>query len=291
MAVLLEFLWLFASVLLMLSKAARALHVEKYATVVTECTRWCLKVFVTCSCMTAHEAHDDTQRTDIGPVTSIEKKKQKRNEKRKRGKAARRALLALTSATLTHNGKNVKKGADRALLALMASIKDVYFRQVSHFLEEGNKHHERRGQLPPTLVVRDNLWDLQCALLRKFLELAKKHGASASDPRVLLGYHGTSAGNAEKIILAGFCPTCRRSNGAGAYFSGQLEFSATYARQQCTGDTLLVILLLDGQRVCNGHMYEHQHLRGHPDSPLLINAAECVFDEEYAMHIARLRGF
>jgi hypothetical protein len=277
----------------MLSKAARALHVEKYATVVIECTRWCLKVFVTCSCMTAHEAHDDTQRTDIGPVTSIEKKKQKRNEKRKRAKAARRALLALTSATLTHNGKNVKKGADRALLALMASIKDVYFRQVSHFLEEGNKHHERRGQLPPTLVVRDNVWDLQCALLRKFLELAKKHGASASDPRVLFGYHGTSTGNAEKIMCQGFSPRCRHSGFSGAFFSGMLEHSAGFARERgrCPGDILLVILLLDGQQMCGRHMYEHQHLRGHPARPHLVNAAECVFDEKYAMHIARLRGF
>ena len=289
----------------MLSKAARALHVEKYATVVIECTRWCLKVFVTCSCMTAHEAHDDTQRTDIGPVTSIEKKKQKRNEKRKRAKAARRALLALTSATLTHNGKNVKKGADRALLALMASIKDVYFRQVSHFLEEGNKHHERRGQLPPTLVVRDNVWDLQCALLRKFLELAKKHGASASDPRVLFGYHGTSTGNAEKIMCQGFSPRCRHSGFSGAFFSGQLEYSANYARDhhevankmshrptskpEGPGDILLVVLLLDGNR--DGTIFGQRDLRTASETKPVISVEQCIFDERYVMPLARLRGF
>ncbi len=175
----------------------------------------------------------------------------------------------------------------------MNRIKGLYLRHVNHFLEEGAKHHKNLGKEPPTFVVRKNIWDLQCAQLRKFLELAQKHGASESDPRGLFGYHGTSAGNAEKIILEGFGPACRRCQGAGAFFSGMLEHSAGFARERgrCPGDILLVILLLDGQQMCGWHMYEHQHLRGHPASPLLINAAECVFDEKYAMHIARLRGF
>ena len=192
-----------------------------------------------------------------------------------------------------HNGSNDIKTAECALLALMDSIRNLYFPQVSHFLEEGNKHHKKLGKKPPTFVVRDNLWDLQCAQLRKFLELAKKHGASASDPRVLFGYHGTSAKNAKKIMCQGFSPRCRHSGFSGAFFSGMLEHSAGFARERgrCPGDILLVILLLDGQQMCGRHMYEHQHLRGHPDRPHLINVAECVFDEKYVVPLARLRGF
>ena len=264
LAVLLALLWLIASELLellMLSKAARAVLVEKFATVVAGCIRWCLKpMFNICSCLIAHEAHE-TQRTglvNIGPLTSI--------------------------------GLKRSSPGDYKLLALMDSIKDVYFLHVYHFLEEGNKH-SKRGKT--TLVVRKNMWDLQCAQLRKFLELAEKHGASESDPRGLFGYHGTSAGNAEKIILEGFGPACRRCQGAGAFFSGMLEHSAGFARERgrCPGDILLVILLLDGQQMCGRHMYEHQHLRGHPDRPHLINVAECVFDEKYVVPLARLRGF
>ena len=193
---------------------------------------------------------------------------------------------------------------DRALLALMDRIKGLYFHHVNHFLEEGAKHHKKLGKEPPTFVIRKNMWDLQCAQLRKFLELAKKHGASESDPRVLFGYHGTSAENAEKIILEGFRPGCRRSNAAGAYFSGELEFSAKYARDhhglvsknsarptskpEGPGDILLVVLLLDGH--LKEHVYGDLKLRGHPTKQL-INVAQCVFDEKYAMPLARLRGF
>ena len=166
----------------------------------------------------------------------------------------------------------------------MDSIKDLYLHHVNHFLEEGKKHHVSYGKEPPTLVVRDNLWDLQCAQLRKFLELAKKHGASESDPRVLFGYHGTSAENAEKIFLEGFSPACRRSSGAGAYFSGELEYSAGYAQQRGPGDILLVVLLLDG------------NTSGVPvcaicEEKPVIHVQGCVFDEKYAMPLARLRGF
>ena len=187
--------------------------------------------------------------------------------------------------TLTHNGKNDKTSADHALLALMDSIKDLYLHHVNHFLEEGAKHHKKLGKEPPTFVIRKNMWDLQCAQLRKFLELAKKHGASESDPRVLFGYHGTSVENADKIFLEGFSPACRRSSGAGAYFSGKLEYSAGYAQQRGPGDILLVVLLLDG----------HRSRSGGPVLPVCdkkpsING-QCVFEEKYAMPVARLRGF
>ena len=170
-------------------------------------------------------------------------------------------------------------------MALMDSIKDLYLRNVRHFLEEGKKLHVRHGKKRPTLAFRDNLWDLQCAQLRKFLELAKKHGASESDPRVLFGYHGTSVENADKIFLEGFSPACRRSSGAGAYFSGELEYSAGYAQQRGPGDILLVVLLLDG----------HRSRSGGPVLPVCdkkpsING-QCVFEEKYAMPVARLRGF
>jgi hypothetical protein len=121
---------------------------------------------------------------------------------------------------------------------------------------------------------------------------------------VLFGYHGASAEYAEKIILEGFRPGCRRSNAAGAYFSGQLEFSAKYARDhhglvsknsarptskpEGPGDILLVVLLLDGH--LKEHVYGDLKLRGHPTKQL-INVAQCVFDEKYAMPLARLRGF
>ena len=194
---------------------------------------------------------------------------------------------------------------DRALLQLNDRIKDMYFSHVKHFLLEGNHHHAKKGKEPPTLVVRDNMWDLQCALLRQFLTLAKTHGASHTNTnkRVLFGYHGTSAENAEKIFKEGFRPECRRSAGAGAYFSGVLEFSAKYARDhhgvsknsgrptskpEGPGDILLVVLLLDGHRggLCGDH-----ELTGHPEKPLAINVAQCIFDEKYVMPLARLRGF
>lgn len=136
LAVLLALLWLIASELLellMLSKAARAVLVEKFATVVAGCIRWCLKpMFNICSCLIAHEAHE-TQRTglvNIGPLTSI--------------------------------GLKRSSPGDYKLLALMDSIKDVYFLHVYHFLEEGNKH-SKRGKT--TLVVRKNMWDLQLSLI------------------------------------------------------------------------------------------------------------------------------
>jgi|TARA_B110000305_G_scaffold16506_1_gene15381 hypothetical protein len=189
----------------------------------------------------------------------------------------------------THVGKNDKTTAeDRALLALMDRMKDLYLRYVNHFLEEGAKHHKNLGKEPPTFVVRKNIWDLQCAQLRKFLELAQKHGASESDPRVLFGYHGTSAENADKIFLEGFSPKCRRCQGAGAYFSGHLDFSAVYAGANgAKGDILLVALLLDGHR--SAPIFGDQNLRGHAKP--LINVQACVFGETYAMPLARLRGF
>ena len=195
-------------------------------------------------------------------------------------------------------------------MALMDSIKDLYLRNVRHFLEEGKKLHVRHGKKRPTLAFRDNLWDLQCAQLRKFLELAKKHGASESDPRVLFGYHGTSVENADKIFLEGFSPACRRSSGAGAYFSGELEYSAQYARDhhevelknsarptskpEGPGDILLVALLLDGDR--SAPIFGDHDLRAAcDDEPVInvpvINVERCVFDEKYAMPLARLRGF
>ena len=198
-----------------------------------------------------------------------------------------------------------------ALLALMDSIKDLYLRNVRHFLEEGKKLHVRHGKKRPTLAFRDNLWDLQCAQLRKFLELAKKHGASESDPRVFFGYHGTSAENADKIFLEGFSTECRYcSSGAGAYFSGELEYSAQYARDhhevelknsarptskpEGPGDILLVALLLDGDR--SAPIFGDHDLRAAcDDEPVInvpvINVERCVFDEKYAMPLARLRGF
>ena len=209
-------------------------------------------------------------------------------------------------------GKNDKTSAeDRALLALMNRIKGLYLRHVNHFLEEGKKHHVSYGKEPPTLVVRDNLWDLQCAQLRKFLELAKKHGASESDPRVFFGYHGTSAENADKSFLECFSTECRYcSSGAGAYFSGELEYSAQYARDhhevelknsarptskpEGPGDILLVALLLDGDR--SAPIFGDHDLRAAcDDEPVInvpvINVERCVFDEKYAMPLARLRGF
>jgi hypothetical protein len=216
-----------------------------------------------------------------------------------------RAVTSVTSVTLMHNGSNDIKTAECALLALMDSIRNLYFPQVSHFLEEGNKHHKKLGKKPPTFVVRDNLWDLQCAQLRKFLELAKKHGASASDPRVLFGYHGTSAKNAKKIMCQGFSPRCRHSGFSGAFFSGQLEYSANYARDhhevankmshrptskpEGPGDILLVVLLLDGNR--DGTIFGQRDLRTASETKPVISVEQCIFDERYVMPLARLRGF
>ena len=190
---------------------------------------------------------------------------------------------------------------DRVLLALMDRIKDLYYLQVKHFLEEGNTHHSREGKKPPTLAVRDKMWDLQCALMRQFLELAMTHGASESDPSFLFGYHGTSAENSEKIFNEGFSPECRYcGNGAGAYFSGKLEHSAMFAKDhhetdmphsarptsdpEGPGDILLVVLLVDGNK-------SGQDIRAVSDEKPVLNVERCIFDEKYALPLARLRGF
>ena len=139
---------------------------------------------------------------------------------------------------------------------------------------------------------------------RAFLSLCARSGASPADVsrRVLFGYHGTSAARAAKIMREGFSERCRRSHGEGAYFSGAMEYSAKYARDhhglssrnsareptehpEGPGDILLVALLLDGHKTTAGPLD-----RKAPNVPV-ISATWSVFDEAYAMPLARLSGF
>jgi hypothetical protein len=120
---------------------------------------------------------------------------------------------------------------------------------------------------------------------------------------VLFGYHGTSAARAAKIMREGFSERCRRSHGEGAYFSGAMEYSAKYARDhhglssrnsareptehpEGPGDILLVALLLDGHKTTSTWALD----RKAPNVPV-ISATWSVFDEAYAMPLARLSGF
>jgi len=147
------------------------------------------------------------------------------------------------------------------------------------------------------------VWDVTRERTRAFLSLCASAGASPAnvERRVLFGYHGTSAANAAKIMREGFKEQCRRSHGEGAYFSGVMEYSAKYARDhhglssrnsarevppapEGPGDILLVALLLDG------HKTAFELNRKAPDVPV-ISATWSVFDEAYAMPLARLRGF
>ena len=147
------------------------------------------------------------------------------------------------------------------------------------------------------------VWDVTRERTRAFLSLCARSGASPANVsrRVLFGYHGTSAARAAKIMREGFSERCRRSQGEGAYFSGAMEYSAKYARDhhglssrnsareptehpEGPGDILLVALLLDG------HKTAFELNKKAPDVPV-ISATWSVFDEAYAMPLARLRGF
>eukprot|EP00740_Mantoniella_antarctica_P021723 CAMPEP_0198685116 /NCGR_PEP_ID=MMETSP1468-20131203/13178_1 /TAXON_ID=1461545 /ORGANISM="Mantoniella sp, Strain CCMP1436" /LENGTH=83 /DNA_ID=CAMNT_0044430399 /DNA_START=534 /DNA_END=785 /DNA_ORIENTATION=- len=83
-------------------------------------------------------------------------------------------------------------------------------------------------------------------------------------------------------MSGGFCPKCRRSAGDGAYFSGELSYSVSYARKAGgtePGDVILVALL------------ETESVAARkPDSPL-IGVQGAVFREASALPLARLRGF
>ena len=147
------------------------------------------------------------------------------------------------------------------------------------------------------------VWDVTRERTRAFLSLCARSGASPADVsrRVLFGYHGTSAARAAKIMREGFSERCRRSQGEGAYFSGAMEYSAKYARDhhglssrnsareptehpEGPGDILLVALLLDGHK--NTWVLD----RKAANVPV-ISATWSVFDEAYAMPLARLSGF
>ena len=147
------------------------------------------------------------------------------------------------------------------------------------------------------------MWDVTRERTRAFLSLCARSGASPADVsrRVLFGYHGTSAARAAKIMREGFSERCRRSQGEGAYFSGAMEYSAKYARDhhglssrnsareptehpEGPGDILLVALLLDGHK--NTWVLD----RKAANVPV-ISATWSVFDEAYAMPLARLSGF
>ena len=149
------------------------------------------------------------------------------------------------------------------------------------------------------------VWDVTRERTRAFLSLCARSGASPADVsrRVLFGYHGTSAARAAKIMREGFSERCRRSQGEGAYFSGAMEYSAKYARDhhglssrnsareptehpEGPGDILLVALLLDGQKTTNTWVLD----RKAANVPV-ISATCSVFDEAYAMPLARLSGF
>ena len=153
-----------------------------------------------------------------------------------------------------------------------------------------------------TLHAPPWVWDVTRDTFRAFLSLCARSGASPAtvSRSVLFGYHGTSAANAAKIMREGFSARCRRSHGEGAYFSGVMEYSAKYAwdhyglssrnsareapHPEGPGDILLVALLLDG------HKTTWALERKAPNVPV-ISATWSVFDEAYAMPLARLRGF
>ena len=147
------------------------------------------------------------------------------------------------------------------------------------------------------------MWDVTRERTRAFLSLCARSGASPANVsrRVLFGYHGTSAARAAKIMREGFSERCRRSQGEGAYFSGAMEYSAKFARDhhglsprnsareptehpEGPGDILLVALLLDGHK--NTWVLD----RKAANVPV-ISATWSVFDEAYAMPLARLSGF
>jgi hypothetical protein len=210
-----------------------------------------------------------------------------------------------TSSGTSSETSSGTSSEDRELMALADSIKQMYARHVNDFVKEGKKHGVRKKN--KSLHVHHALWDefygkkRGGSRLREFLALCKKHGASPEDPKVLLGYHGTSSSNAAKILQEGFKKECRRSHGDGAYFSGVVEYAAKYAKDhhllrgrnsardatgapEGPGDILLVALLLDG------HKTTWVLDKKTPDVPV-INATWSVFDEQYAMPLARLRGF
>lgn len=119
--------------------------------------------------------------------------------------------------------------------------------------------------------------------MKKFLDVLILAGATEDNPRVMLGYHGTPSRNAATIMKNGFCPKCRRSSGDGAYFSGELSYSLTYARKDGGigfGDVFLVALLETNP----------PGVRTKPGSDL-INAQGAIFKEETTLPLARLSGF
>ena len=152
------------------------------------------------------------------------------------------------------------------------------------------------------------VWDVTRERTRAFLSLCARSGASPADVsrRVLFGYHGTSAARAAKIMREGFRERCRRSQGEGAYFSGAMEYSAKFARDhhglsprnsareptehpEGPGDILLVALLLDGHK--NTRTGTRTALDRKAANVPVISATCSVFDEAYAMPLARLSGF
>ena len=146
-------------------------------------------------------------------------------------------------------------------------------------------------------------------------------GATRTSPKVSLGYHGTPSRNTDAIMQNGFCPGCRRSAGDGAYFSGELSYSVSYARRAGgpqPGDVFLVALIDYGYVrvfgvVCLPWSDRTLFPKSFP-SPYfvfsmsrrlswpprrtskkpgthVIMAQGAVFREENALPLARLRGF
>lgn len=167
------------------------------------------------------------------------------------------------------------------LLELTEAVKEIYVRHVDMFVTQG-KHMIGAGS-PHKLDLRLNpaLWDFRAKTVRNFVEGLVRAGAKKEAPRVMLGYHGTPSRNTDRIMSNGFDPKMRRSAGDGAYFSGELSYSVSYARKAGgpePGDVLLVALI------------EVSNLARRPDSHL-INAQGAVFKEENTLPLARLRGF
>ena len=105
----------------------------------------------------------------------------------------------------------------------------------------------------PPLMLFASLTSIPVVVCRRWLdhyaEGLQRAGATRKSPKVLLGYHGTPSRNTDAIMNNGFCPRCRRSAGDGAYFSGELSYSVSYARKSGSseaGDVFLVAIIDHG---------------------------------------------
>ena len=167
--------------------------------------------------------------------------------------------------------------------SLAETVKALYVGHVDAFVAAGRTF--MNGGARPDLKLNPHLWNVRAANVRAFLRAAVRAGGTPERPGILLGYHGTPAKNSDAIFREGFRPECRRSHGDGAYFSGELSYSVSYARKgggTTPGDVLLVALIQSGNA---------SGVRRKAGDTHLIDAQGTVFKEETALPLARLRGF